>query len=148
MPDSRVRSFYDSRDFLLVGMSRRKKNFAWSIYKNFINAGRKVYVVHPEGGEKDGVKFYSALDDLPEKPEACIVCTDLKKNSELIPMLADSGIEKIWFQQGSYNNAVLETASRRKMNPIKGCVLMYLPEASFGHKVHRFFHDLFTKGKN
>lgn len=148
MPDNRIEDFYNSGNFALIGMSKKKDNFAWSIYKTFTGTGRKVYPLHPEGGERKGVSFFTKLEDLPEKPDACIVCTDLKKNNDLITMLTDSGIKKIWFQQGSYDKSILEKTTQHEIDPITGCVLMYFPGISFGHRVHRFFHELFSKGKN
>ena len=148
MPGSRIEEFYDSDVFLLIGMSKKKSNFAWGIYKSLINSNRKVLALHPGGGEKNGVKFYKNIESLPEKPDACIVCTDLKKNDDLISELSESGIKRIWLQQGSYDKTVLEKTAQNGMEPITGCVLMYLPESSFLHRVHRFFYELFTKGQN
>ena len=143
-----MEKFYDSHSFLLIGMSKKRKNFAWGIYKGLANTGRKVYALHPNGGEKDSVEFYSGVENVPEKPDACIVCTDLKDNDKLLSELSDSGIKKIWFQQGSYNKDVLEKARMHNIDPLTGCALMYLPGTSVIHRIHRFFHELFTKGQD
>jgi predicted CoA-binding protein len=148
MPDSNIEDFYNSENFALIGMSRKRNNFAWSIYKTFTGAGRKIYPLHPEGGERNVVSFFKEFEDLPVKPDACIVCTDLKKHGDLIPRLSNSGIDKIWFQQGSYDKTILENARQNHFDPLTGCVLMYFPGISFGHRLHRFFHELFSKGKN
>jgi len=148
MPGKRIVEFYNSDCFLLIGMSKKRNNFAWGVYKNFVNANRKVYPLHPAGGEKNGVEFYASIEKVPEKPDACIVCTNLKNNENLISELSDSGIKKIWFQWGSYNKDILEKAGVHDIVPITGCVLMYLPGASLGHRIHRFFHELFTKGRD
>jgi predicted CoA-binding protein len=147
MPDKRITEFYNSDSFLLIGMSKKRRNFAWGIYKSFTGAGRRVFPLHAEGGEKDGAKFYSSLEELPERPEACIVSADLKKNRAFVSELADSGIKRFWFQQGSYDKDLLEIVRKRNIAAFTGCVLMYLPESSFPHKIHRFFHELFTKGR-
>lgn len=146
MPDKRITEFYDSGSFLLIGMSKKRKNFAWGIYKSFTGAGRKVFPLHKKGGEKDGTKFYSSLNELPEKPEACIISADMKKDGAFVSELAESGIKRFWFQQGSYDKDLLAAAEKRNIDFVTGCVLMYLPETSFPHKIHRFFHELFKKG--
>jgi predicted CoA-binding protein len=147
MPADKLKEFYDSGSFSLIGMSHKKTNFAWGVHKSFTGAGKKVYALHPDGGEKKGVKFYRDFNELPEKTDACIVCTDLKNNQGLISELADSGIGRVWFQQGSYDDNTLETARKAGMSPLTGCVFMYFPEASFLHKVHRFLYELLGKGK-
>jgi predicted CoA-binding protein len=106
-----------------------------------------VFPLHPSGGGKDGVKFYSDFDELPEKPDACIVCSNMKKNKGILPELAASGAKQFWFQWGSYDNAVLEEARKLNIIPFTGCVMMYLPDASFLHRFHRFLYELFSKGK-
>lgn len=148
MPDKRIEEFYNSDCFSLIGMSKKSNNFAWGVYKSFNGAGRKVYALHPNGGEKNGVRFYTNFRELPDRPDACIVCTDLKKNKNLISELADSGIKRFWFQWGSYDKDVLEEAGKYDIVPLTGCVLMYMPESSFLHKVHRFFYEIFKKGKD
>jgi predicted CoA-binding protein len=147
MPDKQITDFYHSDSFLLIGMSKKRDNFAWAIYKSFSAAGKRVFPLHPDGGERNSVKFYSGINDLPEIPEACIVSADLKKNGEFVSQLAESGIKRFWFQRGSYDKGILDAAGKKGVVAITGCILMYLPESGFPHKVHRFFHELFTKGK-
>ena len=129
-------------------MSKKRRNFAWAIHKCFQKADKKIYAVHPEGGKKNGVSFYKNIAEIPLKPEACIICADLKKSSSLISELAGYGIKKIWLQQGSYDKNTLAMAAKGSLDPLTGCVLMYLPGVSFGHRLHRFFHELFSKGKD
>ena len=148
MPDNKIKEFYGSDSYLLIGMSKKKKNFAWGIYKSFTESGRTVLPLHPDGGDINGVKLYARIEDLPEKSESCIICADVKKNTDIIPELVNSGIRRFWFQQGSYNEESLEQARKHNARALTGCVLMYLPEASFPHKLHRFFHELFSKGRN
>lgn len=148
MPSSRIEDFFNSDGFVLIGMSRKRRNFGWEIYKNLRAADREVYPVHREGGEKDGVTFYRGIGEIGKKPEACIICASLKNDDSLITELANSGIERFWFQQGSYDKAVLTRARDHDIDPITGCAIMYIPGTSFIHRFHRFFHELLSKGED
>lgn len=148
MPSSRIEDFFNSDGFALIGMSKKKRNFGWEIYKNLRMAEKEVYPVHREGGEKDGVTFYRGIDEIGKKPEACIISANLKNDDSLIAELADSGIRKFWLQQGSYDNEVLKKAREQGIDPITGCAIMYLPGTSFIHRFHKFFHELLSKGKD
>ncbi len=146
MPNDRIAQFCQSESFAVIGMSKSRRNFAWAIYNSLIKAGKKVFAVHPGGGNSWGVQFYNSIESLPLLPGAAILCLNLKKQRGILPELKASGIERVWLQQGSFDNSILEEAERAGLNPITGCALMYLPGASFIHRLHRFLYELFKKG--
>ena len=146
MPSKRVIDFYDSKSFAIIGMSRTKKSFGWSIYDQLSAVGKTVYAVHPNGGVADGVEFFSSLQALPESPEAIIVCTLPKNTGGVLDAIKASGAKYVWFQQGSFDDEILSRAARLGLDPIKGCAHMYLPGNAFFHKFHRALNELFGKG--
>jgi predicted CoA-binding protein len=146
MPNNRIAEFYYSESFAIFGMSRSRKNFAWSIYNSLVRAGREVFPVHPGGGEAKGIRFYDSLESLPGPPKAAILCLNLKKHDGILQRLKAAGIERVWLQQGSFNDSILKEAETAGLNPITGCALMYMPGASFPHRLHRFLYELFKKG--
>lgn len=146
MPANRHDRFFDSGSFVLFGMSRKKKNFAWSIHKALTDAGKSVHPVHLQGGESDGVQFYSSIDSLPGSADSGIVCLNLNKHSDMVPELKKGRIKKIWLQQGTYDNSIITELESAGLDCLKGCALMYIPGTSFPHRFHRFLHRLFSKG--
>jgi predicted CoA-binding protein len=146
MPSERVKQFYDCESFAIIGMSRQKKNFAWSIYEQLLNLGKRVYPVNPIEGSYGGIRFYQSLADLPEVPEAVILSLDPSKAKGLLEELKDCGAKYIWFQQGSFDEENLSEAKRLGLDPIKGCVLMNIPNAQFVHRFHRAINELLGKG--
>jgi predicted CoA-binding protein len=148
MPDNRSDRFFDSGSFVLFGMSRKKKNFAWSIRKALTEAGKSVFPLHPQAGKTNRVEFYSSVDSLPGSPDAGIVCLNLKKHPDMLPELKKSGLKKIWLQQGTYDNSIITELESAGLDCLKGCALMYIPGTSFPHRFHRFLHRLFSKGRN
>jgi predicted CoA-binding protein len=146
MQNDRMAQFYQSPSFAVIGMSRSRRNFAWAIHDGLIKAGKKVFPVHPEGGYSQGIQFYDSIGSLPLTPEAAILSLDLKERPEILSELKASGIKKVWLQQGSFDNSILQETERAGLNPITGCALMYLPGTSFIHRLHRFLYELFKKG--
>jgi len=147
MPSNRVVEFYQSECFAVLGMSRKKKNFAWSIYKAMKKLDRTIFAIHPYGGVSRGVQFYRSLAETDKLPDAVIVCLNIDKSNGLLDKLKEAGIKKIWYQQGSFKEEHLEQARKLNLDPITGCVLMYMPGTSLLHRVHRFFHKKMTKGQ-
>jgi predicted CoA-binding protein len=146
MPSERVKQFYESESFATIGVSDSRRNFAWSIFDQLASLGKRVYVVNPDNGRHEGVRFYDSFDTLPETPEAIIVSLDLSKVSGVLEAVKNSGAKHVWFQQGSYDDEILDTCDRLGIDPIKGCSLMHMPEAGFPHNLHRWINELFTKG--
>jgi predicted CoA-binding protein len=146
MPSNRVIEFYQSESFAILGLSQKKRNFAWSIFKAMKKLGKPIYPIHPDGGTVRDIQFYDSLSEIDKLPEAIIVCLNLDKVSGLLEKLRDSGIKEIWFQQGSYNAEHLKKARKLGLDPVTSCVLMYMPGTSLLHRIHGFFHDRMTKG--
>ena len=148
MPSDRITQFYEAESLVLFGLSKTRKNFAWAVYNAMVKSGKRVFPIHPDGGSVRNVQFYNSIKSLPQVPKAAVLCLNLKKHHAVLPELKASGIKDIWFQQGSYDKSILREAEREGLNPITGCTLMYLPGTSFLHRLHRFFHEFFTKGSH
>jgi predicted CoA-binding protein len=146
MPSDRVKNFYECESFAIVGMSRNRKNFAWAIFEQLTRLGKKVYAVSPNEGEHQGVEFYRSISSLPEVPEAIILSLDPGDAKGVLHEVKDSGAKYVWFQQGSFDEEMLTEADRLGMNPIKGCAIMYLPDAPVIHRFHRALNEFFGKG--
>jgi len=148
MPNNRATRFFQSDKYAVLGMSRTRKNFAWHIYRRLLKSGATVFAVHPEGGVSRDVPFYRSLDSLPEKVESALICFDVTKSGIMVNELKNSGIRTVWFQQGSYNDSIIEDVRCQGIEAYTGCAMMYMPQASFPHRLHRFFHELTAKGTN
>jgi uncharacterized protein len=146
MPSERIKHFYDCDSFAIIGMSRTRKNFAWTIYEQLIDLGKRVYPVNPKVGIYQGIPFYGSVASLPEIPEAIILSVDPAKAKGMLEELKDCGAKYIWFQQGSFDDEVLSEAERMGLDPIKGCALMNMPNAQFIHRFHRTINEFFGKG--
>lgn len=148
MPNSRISRFYDSNGFAVLGMSRKKKNMGWFIYDGFLKAGAKVFAVHPAGGTVRNVEFHKSIRALPVQVEAAVLCHKMADSEDLLKDLKESGVRKIWLQQGSCHSSVKSKAENLGFETYSGCAMMFMPQSSFPHRLHRFFHDLFAKGKD
>jgi predicted CoA-binding protein len=146
MPSERVKNFYDCDSFAIVGMSRNRKNFAWAIYEQLKRLDKKVFAVNADEGNYQGVKFYRSISNLPDVPEAVILSLDPGDAKGVLQEVKDSGAKYVWFQQGSFDEEMLIEADRLGMNPIKGCAIMYLPDAPVIHRFHRAINEFFGKG--
>ncbi len=146
MPSDRVRRFYGVECFAVFGVSRTRRNMSRSIYDSLAALGKRVYAIGPQVGNIEGIEFYDSFKGLPERPQAIIVGTKPENAITLMDEIAASGVEHVWFQQGSYDGHVMALANRLGINPIKGCIMMYMPGGAFFHGIHRVFAELLGGG--
>jgi predicted CoA-binding protein len=146
MPSDRIRRFYEADSYAVIGVSRKRRNFARLMIEELRKRGKRAYGVGLEKGRFDGLDCYESVDSLPERPEAVVICTGPKYTQAILNQVSDLGARSVWLQQGSHNEEILAHARNLNIDALKGCVLMYMPGASFPHRLHRAILELFGKG--
>ena len=78
----------------VVGISKRNPLSPGRIIfvKNVFEMEVKVYGIHPEGGEVDGVSLYTRLDELPEIPNLLVIAISAEDTLDYVQACADLGI--------------------------------------------------------
>jgi predicted CoA-binding protein len=138
MPDSHP--FLKSGEIAIFGVSPRRKTFAGYVQGALEKAGIKAYPVHPEGIDKG----YSDLSAVPDKVDAAYVAIKPESTRNLIADFRDSGIKKIWLQNGAFNDEIIGLCRQAGYETYTGCLMMYIPGAGFLHKLHRVIHEFFS----
>ena len=78
----------------VVGISKKNPLSPGRIIfvKNVFEMDVKVYGIHPEGGEVDGVSLYTRLDELPEIPNLLVIAISAEDTLDYVQACADLGI--------------------------------------------------------
>lgn len=126
-------SFFDARDVVFVGYSKRHAAYCAGIREALEKRGTKVHPVNPSPGEYD-VKVYASIDDVPGSPELAIVATNKSRNSGLIHALAAKGVRRIAF--ASSVSADPSTLAACDDLGIEGAIVC--PLQALGSGFHRF----------
>ena len=134
----------------LVGLSRNPKDFSRYIYKELRGRGYDVVPVNPNVEEVDGVHCFARLQDVQPPVEGALVRTAADKSESVVHDCAEAGIKRVWLHRGAGTGAVSPAAvhfcEEHGMCLVAGyCPYMFLPKASFFHRLHGFFRKL---GKN
>jgi uncharacterized protein len=117
--DSEIKEFYQSKNIVVVGMSKNEEKPAYQVPKYLIEHGYNVIPVNPTLKEVLGRKSYPSIMDVPEK----IDIVDIFRKSQDVPAVIDdvvsrkkkNDIKVIWMQEGIYNE---EAERRAKENGI------------------------------
>lgn len=128
---------------MIFGISPRRKTFAAYVKRNLEKSGYEVYVVNPKANDV----FYRYLNSLPVSVKAAVIATKPVNTLKIIDDLVEYGIGKVWLQNGSFNDEVVNRCQSAVIDTYTGCILMYMPGTGFIHRLHRFVHDLIERQK-
>ncbi len=117
----------DKKVWAVVGASPNESKFGYKIYKKLKDRGYEVYGVNPKYDEIDGDKLYKSIADLPMKPDCVDMVVNPKLSKKAVEDIANTGIEYVWFQPGTFDEDVIELAEEKGLKYVYyDCVLVAL----------------------
>jgi len=89
-----LQKLFKPKSMAVVGISRKNPNSPGRIIvvKNEFEMDVKVYGIHPEGGEVEGIDLHKRLDELPEIPDVLVIAVGASDTLEYIHDCADLNI--------------------------------------------------------
>jgi predicted CoA-binding protein len=140
MPDKD--DFFLADGFVIYGLSPNRKTFAHNIKNELLRQGKRVFAVN-----RPGQAGYTDLKELNNHVDRAIIAMKPKNTVSVIDDLASADIHKVFLQQGSYDKEVLAQFADSGFDVYTGCAMMYMADAPFIHRFHRFFYELFGGSK-
>lgn len=139
-----IDDFLAQRSLALVGVSRGGKKFGNAILRDLTKAGYRVYPIHPEATELDGVRAYPSFAALPEAVGGVITVIPPARTEVVVRDAAAHGIKRVWMQQGAESVEAIRFCQEQGMTVVHGqCILMYpKPATSWFHGAHRWVWEL------
>ncbi len=139
-----IEGFMSQPVLAVAGVSRNSRKFGNYVYRELKARGYRVLAVNPNTQTAEGEPCYPSLKTLPEKAGGLIVITKPATSENLVREAAEVGIHHVWLQQGSGSPEAVQFCREQGINLVSGeCILMYEPNPSFIHKVHKFFKEAF-----
>ncbi len=122
-----INKMLDQKKWAVVGASRNKDKFGYRIYKVLKDRGYDAVPINPVYKDVDGDLTKSDLLSLDEKVDCVSVVVSPKRAKKVVNDAIAVGIEKIWFQPGTYNSEIIELAKEGNLNVVyNNCVLVEL----------------------
>ena len=140
-----VEAFLAEPAMAVAGVSRSGRKFGHAAMRALRDKGYRVYVLHPEAQEIDGLRCYKRFADLPERVHAALVVVPPDAAVAVIRDAAAAGITRVWLQQGAESPAALAACRDAGIEVVSGeCVLMFARPHGI-HKVHHWIRGLRKK---
>jgi predicted CoA-binding protein len=123
-----IQDFLSGKTFAVIGASRNRDKYGNKVLRAYLQAGRRVLVIHPREDEIEGQKCYPKIADLPEPVDGLSVITPPQVAEQVVEQAAAAGIKRIWMQPGAENPEAVDRAKELGVDLIAGgpCVLVAL----------------------
>jgi predicted CoA-binding protein len=140
-----VNEFFSQPALGVVGVSRSGKKFGNIAFQDLKARGLKVYPVHPEAEQVEGVRCFPNVASLPKEVGGLVVMIPPAKAEEVVRQAHEAGIRHIFLQSGSESPAAIEFCRENGISLVSGHCVMMFPNARGMHKPHRWVLALMGK---
>ncbi len=141
-----IEDFLSTKKIAIAGVSRDPKKFGGAVYKHLTDHGYTVFPVNPNAELIGESKCYPDVASLPDEVDRLYIVTPKRETRSLLEEAINKGIKKIWIQQMSHTEEVLNLARENNLDMItRECILMFAEPVTGPHKFHRFFRKLFGR---
>jgi uncharacterized protein len=120
-----IKEFMAQKKFAVVGATDNPGKYGNQIVKNLIKRGYEVYPVNPKLKELEGLTCYPRLAAIPVKVDVVDFVVPPSATEEILKQCRELGLNCIWLQPGSENEAVITFCRENNMKLVHGvCVMM------------------------
>ena len=126
MNEDLMQEMLSKKNWAVIGATSRKDKIGYKIVRRLIDHGYNVYPVNPNCEEIDGMKCYNSIEELPVVPDCIDFVIPPKVTKATIEELDPEKIGYLWFQPGTYNEDVVNTALGKGFNVVHegACVMI------------------------
>jgi predicted CoA-binding protein len=124
--DDDIDAFLAGERFAVVGASQNRAKYGNKVLRSYLQAGRRVYPVHPSLAEVEGQRCYPDLASLPERVHGVSIVTPPAVTESIVEQAAAAGVRYLWMQPGAESAAAIRRAEELGLITIHSgpCVLV------------------------
>ena len=119
-----VKDFLAQKNFAVAGSFRNETKYAYRIFKTLKEKGYKVFPVNPKGGQVEGAKCYSSINDITENIDVVDIVTPPQVTEQIVKDCKNKGITRVWMQPGAESEAAIDFCKKNNIDVIHGMCLM------------------------
>lgn len=141
-----IEDFLSQKTIAVAGVSRNRNKFGNIIFRELEKKGYKVIPVNPNAENLESRTCYPNMASLPEVVDALVCVVPSSESAKVTKEAYDSGVKRIWFQQGSESQESIAFCHDKGIPAIYNqCILMYVEPTGGIHKFHRWIWKIFGK---
>ena len=141
-----IEDFISEKRFLFYGASSVKGKFGNLVLKHLNDNGYKVYPVHPDLSQVNGIDCYKKSSDAGEGINCAILILGAENTEKVTEELISYGIKKIWMQQRSGSEKSINDFKDKGIEVITDeCILMFTDPITIVHRIHKWVNKVTGK---
>jgi uncharacterized protein len=111
-------------NYAVIGASTNPEKYGFKVLKDLLDGGYKVIPINPKGGEILGIKVFTNIDEVTEKIDVAIMIVPPEIGLKILPQLKEQSIDKVWFQPGSENEAMINYCKENEVECVTNACIM------------------------
>jgi predicted CoA-binding protein len=134
-----------SRDetYALLGVKRDGSGFGQRVAEALEARGYTFFVIHPDAEQVGSWTAVPSIRDLPDPPDAAILCTPRESARPILESLNHAGIKRVYAAPGSIDDPARIFAHDHGMSLYANCPLLHVGGLGFPHNLHRRIASFF-----
>lgn len=113
------------RTIAIVGASANRAKFGNKSLRAYLQAGWKVYPIHPRESVIEGLAVYPTVRSVPETQlDRISIYVPPDVGRALLSDLASKPAREVWFNPGSYDPELLKAAESLGLAVVPGCSIL------------------------
>lgn len=108
----------------VLGASADRSKYSNKAVRAYLRQGWKVYPINPKGGEIEGLKVYSSLDQVSEKIDRVTVYLPPTVGILALPSIAKVRPEEFFVNPGAESDELVTAAKELGLEPILECSII------------------------
>ena len=130
LEDAKARLRSASTRIAVVGASNNPSKYGNIIVKNLMAHGYSVFPVNPREAAIAGLPAYRSLADVPKPVHIANVVTPPDVTRQVLKDAAAAGIDLVWLQDGTFDNAIIEEAAAAPFKTVHhACIMVVARQA-------------------
>lgn len=112
------------KTWAVIGANQNPEKYGNMILRKLKRKNYAVYAVNPRYDTIDGDPCYHTLADLPVKPDVINMVVAPEIGQAFLREAASLGIQYVWFQPGTHDEASMALADELGLTAVQACVLV------------------------
>jgi acyl-CoA synthetase (NDP forming) len=112
------------RSIAIIGASARRNKFGNKAVRAYLDAGYKVYPVHPKEETVEGLKVYHSVAEIPGPVEVASLYVPPQAGEALLEELAAKGIKTVFANPGADSPALVAKGRRLGLEVYVACSIV------------------------
>jgi predicted CoA-binding protein len=110
----------------VIGASSDRAKYSNKAVRAYVDQGWDVYPVDPKGGEIEGLKVYTSVEDIPVKIDRVTLYLPPALGIKALPAIAAADPKEFFVNPGAESEELVAEAEALGLEPILACSIVDL----------------------